>query len=300
MNQKPLVSVICTCFNHENFVVETLNSVLKQTYSNIEIIIIDDSSLDDSLNVIENWLKDQNEIIFIKNNLNLGNTKTFNKAVKFANGSFLIDLSCDDKLLPNCIELQIDTFLKNNLQTTGIVFGNSENIDVDGNFISNYFSVNEQNKVLNKELFKTDLQRILKGGLCMNSVSSMINKSVFDELNGFDESLMYEDLDFWLRVLDKHQIVFIDEIITQKRSLKTSLGSQFYKKSAFSNKMDDSTFKIFIKVFRKYISNKTILKALLKRIHNSMENSFKNKKWPLLIRLSFLKLKVNFYILLAK
>lgn len=300
MNQKPLVSVICTCYNHQNFVTDSIQSVLNQTYSNIEIIIIDDYSLDDSVTVIKNFIIDFPEIKFIENPENLGNTKAFNKAEKLATGDFLIDLAGDDLLLKNCIEDQVNTFLSTENKSVGIVFGNTLNINANGDYVSDYFKTNLNKNVVDQGLFKTDLKRILKGGLCMNSVSSMMNKKIFNELNGYDESLAYEDLDYWLRVLDNHKIIFIDKFLTQKRNLSTSLGSQFYRKSKFSNKMDLSTLKIYKKVLKKHKSNKTILKALLKRIHHSMEQSFKNKKMSVFLRFFQIKILTNLYILVAK
>lgn len=300
MNQNPLVTVICTCFNHQNFVIETLNSVLNQRYSNIEIIIIDDCSSDDSISVITTFLKNRPEIRFIQNQQNLGNTKTFNKATKFANGTFLVDLACDDILLPDCIEIQIDTFLKTNIISTGIVFGNSEYIDENGNFLSDYFPTDSNKKVIDKSLFQTNLKQLLQGGLVMNSVSAMINKSIFDELKGYDESLAFEDLDFWIRVLEKYKIVFIDEIITQKRDLKSSLGNQFFKKNKTANQIDLSMNKIFSKVISNHRKDKNILKAVLKRIHYNIDNSFKNKKYKFVFLFGVQKIKVHYFILLAK
>ena len=92
MHKKPLVSIICLCYNHDHFVVESLNSVLNQNYQPIEMIIIDDCSTDKSVAVIEKWLENLQNITFIKNTKNLGNTKSFNKAAKMAKGEFLIDL----------------------------------------------------------------------------------------------------------------------------------------------------------------------------------------------------------------
>ena len=75
MQEKPLVTIICLSYNHEKFVVESLNSVMNQNYSSIELIIIDDCSTDNSKSVIEKWLIDHPTIHFIVNSSNLGNTK---------------------------------------------------------------------------------------------------------------------------------------------------------------------------------------------------------------------------------
>ena len=71
MHNKPLVTVICLCYNHAAFIVEALDSVLNQTHSNVELIIADDFSTDNSVDVIENWLKNHPNISFFANKVNL-------------------------------------------------------------------------------------------------------------------------------------------------------------------------------------------------------------------------------------
>jgi len=106
MQNSPLVSIICLSYNHAQFVEEALNSVLVQTYKNIELLIADDCSPDDSKSVIENWLKNHPKVVFVANTTNLGNTKTFNKMLALSKGEYVMDLAADDVLLPNCITNQ--------------------------------------------------------------------------------------------------------------------------------------------------------------------------------------------------
>ena len=79
MQNFPLVSVICLSYNHEAYVVEALNSVINQTYPNLELLIADDCSDDNSIGVIKDWVKNHPEVHFSTNEKNLGNTKTFNQ-----------------------------------------------------------------------------------------------------------------------------------------------------------------------------------------------------------------------------
>ena len=67
MKNNPLVTVVCLCYNHSHYVQEALNSVLNQTYSNIELIVIDDCSPDDSKSVIEVWISRNKTVQFISN-----------------------------------------------------------------------------------------------------------------------------------------------------------------------------------------------------------------------------------------
>ena len=82
----PKVSVICLSYNHENFIRETLDSVVNQDYPNMEIIIIDDCSTDNTTSIIEEFIKAFPSIQYLRNEKNSGNCKSFNKALKMASG----------------------------------------------------------------------------------------------------------------------------------------------------------------------------------------------------------------------
>jgi glycosyltransferase involved in cell wall biosynthesis len=130
------------CYNHEAYVVESLNSVINQSYSSIEVIIVDDYSTDSSKTIITTWLEKNPEIQLITNETNLGNTKSFNKALKHAKGEYIIDLAADDILLTNCVALQIAAFKNSRYKNLGVVYGNVELISENGSFASFYFPVN--------------------------------------------------------------------------------------------------------------------------------------------------------------
>jgi len=152
MQNNPFVTVICLCYNQEAFVVESLNSVLNQSYPFIELIIVDDFSTDNSKKTISTWLKNNPNVYFIANETNLGITKSFNRALQLAKGEYVIDLAADDVLLPECIEKQINAFTNSSFKNLGVVYGNAELISENGSFNSYYFPVNTQKKVLKKGL----------------------------------------------------------------------------------------------------------------------------------------------------
>ena len=148
MQNKSLVTVICLCYNHENFVTESLFSVMNQDYAFVELIIVDDCSTDNSKNIIKKWLLDYPEVRFISNEINLGNTKSFNKALQCAKGDYIIDLAADDVLLPNCISLQVKAFENSAFKNLGIVYGNAELINEKGDFESYYFPVDQNRNII--------------------------------------------------------------------------------------------------------------------------------------------------------
>lgn len=103
----PLISAIIPVFNGAEFIEEAINSVLFQTYPNIEIIVIDDGSMDDSEIKISAYKN-----IKYKKQLNVGPAAARNLGCQFASGEFLAFLDQDDMWLPNKIEKQVDLFLK--------------------------------------------------------------------------------------------------------------------------------------------------------------------------------------------
>jgi glycosyltransferase involved in cell wall biosynthesis len=292
--QKPLVTIICLSYNHEQFVVESLNSVLNQSYKNIELIIADDCSTDSSEKTIKNWLENYPDIQFISNETNLGNTKTFNKALKIAKGDYVIDLAADDVLLPNCVEKQIDTFLNSNQKKLAIVYGNAEIISENKQHLRYYYEVNHEKKVLKKPATGDIYSSILSQNSMICSVASMVKREVLDELKGYDENLAYEDLDLWIRTARNYNFEFIDSVLIQKRELEDSLGSQFYKKfNSRTRKINHSTYLIIKKAIA---LNKTKAenKAVLKRVHQEMVKAQKTYDIGLFIKYIPLELKLRF------
>ncbi|MDI9309904.1 MAG: glycosyltransferase [Limnohabitans sp.] len=295
MNEKPLVSVICLNYNHSKYVIECLNSVKNQSYHNVELIIIDDYSTDNSIEIINNWLEKNPNIVFLQNNTNLGNTKSFNKAAKIAKGDYLLDLAADDVLLPDCIEKQIEKFQTSGYRNLGLVYGNLENINEDGTFNSYYFEVGTNKKVLTKRKTGDIYSSIISTGKIICSPSALLRKSVFDKLGGYDKNLVYEDLDYWIRLSRDYEIDFVDHILVKKRILTNSLGTKFHQKQ-YSKRMGESTY-IIIKKALSMCKNQDEYRALLKKVHYEIILMYKFNNYSLLLKLLSIKLKIHKIIL---
>jgi glycosyltransferase involved in cell wall biosynthesis len=289
MQEDVWVTVICSCYNHSSFVVESLKSVLKQSHKNIQLIVIDDFSSDNSIAVIEDFIKEYPEIIFIKNTTNLGLTKSFNHAMQLVKGQYLIDLAADDVLLPDCIEIQLETFKTSQLNNLAIVYGNAELIFENGTQIAYYFDVDSQNKTIEKRPSGDIYTEVISIKTVICSVSSMVKKSVFDELNGYDENLSYEDFDFWIRVSRKYNIEFVDAILIQKRILSNSLHASFFKSK---NMHGYSTYQILKKAFN-LNQNKKENQILLGRIYLEIKIAFKTANYFLGIKNIALLIRVG-------
>ena len=112
MSSKPLVSVLITAYNREKLIVEALESVLECTYRNIEIIIVDDVSSDNTLNVIKAFAEKDSRIRYYQNEKNLGDYPNRNRAASYARGEYITYLDSDDKMLPGGLEQCMEGMLK--------------------------------------------------------------------------------------------------------------------------------------------------------------------------------------------
>ena len=105
----PLVTVIIACYNHEKYIEQSISSVLEQTYGNVELLVIDDGSTDDSVAVIKRLLT-AHDFNFIEQ-ANQGLSKTLNEAIRRAQGSLIAPFGSDDVMLPDRLRQQVEYLL---------------------------------------------------------------------------------------------------------------------------------------------------------------------------------------------
>lgn len=293
MTKSPLVTVICLCYNQSAYVTQALDSVLNQSYKNIEIIVVNDASTDDSKVIIESKIKDLAAVTFINLEKNTGPNKAFNLAAKKANGTYIMDLAADDFLEPTAISNLVTTFINSKYTKTALVFGNANLVNKEGVFLKRFFETNENDLVVNQPKTGDVYIEMLKSGVYMCSISALFSKKHFDLLGGYDETLAYEDLDFWLRLSYTYHIDFTDTIITNKRVVDSSLGSQFKNKNKLSKKINNSTFTILKKTL---FLNKTKAedKAVQQRINYEIIAALKRNNFVLVLKYALLKTQFLF------
>ena len=292
MKNATQITVICSCYNHEKYVIKSIQSVLNQTYKNIQLIVIDDFSTDNSVELIENFISKYPQIQFIKNKENLGLTKSVTNAFKYVTGDYFIDLAADDILLPKCIEIQLATFDDTNYANLAIVYGNAENITEEGDHESYYFEVDEDLKSKKTRPSGDIYSKVISSETVLCSVSSMYKKSIFNALNGYDTSLTYEDLDYWIRASREYNIEYIDAVLVQKRITPNSLHASFFTKK---NKNSHSTYMILKKAF-KLNKNKNEHRALIPRINIEIRNSFLSRNFLVMLKNCYLRIKIGIKI----
>lgn len=200
--EKPLVSIITPTYNQAKFLTETIESVLKQDYKNIEYIIIDGGSNDGTLDI----LKKYSDKVFWISEKDKGQTDAINKGLKIAKGSILAYLNSDDTYyIKNAVSLAVDYLINNS--NIKIVYGRSIYVDERGQRIGYYNS------------YEFDYEKIFSE--CLNPIpqpSTFIKREVFEKIGLFDEKLSYAmDLDFWLRAGLFFQFGYLPQILSTFR-----------------------------------------------------------------------------------
>lgn len=268
MNSSPLVSVICLSYNHERYIDEALESLFSQTFTNMEIIIVDDASEDKSSEVIERMISGRRGVKYFRNEINLGNCKSFNYAFAQSKGSFIIDFALDDVLNPDRIQKQVDLFEQLG-ESYGVVHSDATIIDEEGNFLSKWSD--QQLKVDNGFVFEAILE---KSFICPPTM--MIRREVLEYLGGYDESLAYEDFDFWVRSSYKFKYFYSPDNLTIKRVVRSSLSTKGDQKG--NNRIQESTARVCEKAnwLIKNEAEKTALRkrALLEMRHALLVQSY--------------------------
>jgi GT2 family glycosyltransferase len=277
MDSLPLVSIICLCYNQKPFVREAIQSVLAQKYSNIELIVVDDASNDGSQQEIREILANTN-IKFIALEKNLGNCAAFNIGFRESKGQYLIDLAADDVLLPDRVACGVRDFQKAN-QQAGVHFSDAYLMNEDGNDIRTHYARDEKGQLITK-VQEGDIYETLIARYFICPPTMIIKRIVLEQLNGYDESLHYEDFDFWIRSSRHFQYLFNEAPLVQKRILKHSHSSSQF---AFRSKHILSTLKVCEKIFTLNKSKSEDL-ALSRRCRYEIRQCLRTLNWGLIPR----------------
>lgn len=212
--EQELVSIITPIYNGEKFIEETIISVKKQTYTNWEMIIVDDCSKDNSEKIIKKLAESDERIKYFRLDKNSGVANARNTALKISKGRFAAFLDADDLWLPEKLEKQIDFMLEHNIE---ISFASYELIDEKGI---------KKNKVI-RVPEKINYEKLLKENV-IGCLTVVIDKS---KVNFFEmPNIRHEDYITWLSLLKKgYKAYGIYEVLALYRKLDTSVSSNKLK-----------------------------------------------------------------------
>ncbi len=255
--QSPLVTIVCICYNHAKYISKAVQSIWDLNYPNIQLIIADDASTDDSQHVIGKLVKDK-EVEWLLNKANIGHCKTFNKALKLAKGAFIIDLAADDMLLPNSVSVGVLELQKRG-DEYGVFFADAALVNSEGVVLRNHVT---QSFFKNGNVPQGNIYKPILGKYFINPVTMIYRKTMVDALGGYNETLHYEDFDFWVRSSRLYKYCYVPIITVKKRVLSNSVSASQYIKNS---NMLVSTLEVCKTAFKLNV-NKQEDFALLKRL----------------------------------
>lgn len=202
-----------TAYNREKYIAEAIESVLASTYSDFELIIVDDASTDNTVKIVKDFEEKDNRIKLYINDKNLGDYPNRNKAASYAKGKYLKYVDSDDTIYPTCLEIMVRSMEKYPEAGFGLC---SLKADVDNPFPF----VLSPKESYEYHFFGPGLFH--KGPL-----TAIFLKTAFDQICGFKEERMISDTDMWHRMGLKYPVVLMgDGIVWQRRHADQELSDQ--------------------------------------------------------------------------
>jgi len=200
------VTAIITSYKRDTEIVErAVNSILDQTFSDIEILIVDDNVPDSSYSADLKKLCEEKNIVYLTQNANKGACSARNYGIKHASGDYIGFLDDDDEWLPEKIEKQLAVFSKD--PDVGLVY-------CRGNIVNE--ETRKVTSIYNENNIKTDLsfQELLGKDYIGSTSQPLVRKECFENVGGFwEEQPARQDYEMWLRISQKYKIFGIKDIL---------------------------------------------------------------------------------------
>ena len=244
----PLVTVIIPTYNRAKYIEDTIRSVINQTYKNLEIIVYDDGSTDNTKEIVESF-KDKRIKYFWQKNSGMPAVPR-NKAINHSSGEYIAFIDSDDLWLPNKLEKQLKEYEQNN--NVGLVCTSIIQFNENDEWIKN-LELSDKDFTFKSLLFNSHVR--------LSSV--LVKKSVLNDVGLFDENPIIrvgEDYELWLRISKKYKIKYIDLPLTRYRH---HIGNISKKNFELINALKA----VYSVLFNKKIINRKIYELMIERMN---------------------------------
>lgn len=224
----PKISVVLPVYNGDKYLKSSIESVLKQTYIDFELIIIDDCSTDLSAKIAHQYSDADERVKYYRNEQNLKLPLSLNRGFSLACGDYFTWTSCDNLYLPNAFEKMLEALEKD--ERIGLVYSSMQIID-EMNTELNVVDAGPPNHIIYRNVI---------------GAAFMYRRQIAEQIGGYDPNLfLCEDYEYWLRIATTTLIVPIDSCLYQYRQHSESLSHQHEEKIIAKG----------IQVQKKYYSN---------------------------------------------
>jgi glycosyltransferase involved in cell wall biosynthesis len=224
-SNSPLVSVIVAAYNAETFIKQTLDSVLNQTYRNIEVLVVDDGSEDRTAEIVAAIVQKSQRVILLQQS-NQGVASARNLAIQNSRGAYIAPIDADDIWYPQKLEKQMQCMLQAE-PSVGLVYAWSAYINEKDLFIGRYTAENFY--TVEGDVYITMVYRNFIG----NASTPLIRRACLDKIGGYSSQLKeqdaqgYEDWDLYLRIAEYYQFRVVPEFLVGYRQSTGSMSSNF-------------------------------------------------------------------------
>ncbi|MBF2009539.1 MAG: glycosyltransferase [Chlorogloeopsis fritschii C42_A2020_084] len=267
----PTVSVVMTVYNGEKTIVETISSVLKQTFSDFEIIVVNNGSTDNTLEVLKN-IQDQRLKVFSYEHVDL--PTSLNRCFSHATGEFLAFLDADDLWTSDKLELQVQALQKN--PKAGIAYSWTNFIDEQGQLLGKGEPIYFKGNVL---------ANLLVCNFIASGSNALIRKKAIESGEYFDpECGSCTDWDYWLRIASKWEFVLVPKYQVFYRQSSHSTSSKIEQMEKACVFVVEKAFKTLPPEFQ-YLKNQSLAtvyqyctRKYLQNYSNSIDNLIQARK----------------------
>jgi len=212
----PEVSVIMPVYNGERFLAEAIESVLSQSFEDLELICVDDGSIDESKDIIHSFHDERIKYLYQKNSGSPARGR--NVGINESKGNYIAFIDQDDLYMPESIYERVNCFI--NDPKINFVYSDCEIIDVEGNRISDSIITHANKIPYSGKCFK---KLFLGNFIPIQGV--MVNRKVFDSVGLFNEHLVgTDDYEMLLRISYHYPVVYVDKTLARWRSHQLSLS----------------------------------------------------------------------------
>lgn len=225
--EKPLVSICIPAYNSGRYIEETVRAALASDWPNLEVLVADDGSTDETVSILERLAAEDDRLRLIINEENLGMTGNWNRCVREAKGEYVKLIPADDLVYPDCLKKTLPPLLRD--PEVCLSIGGTDLINEEGKVTGSYAhwpvaGVHKGAKVARASL--------LFNNFFGNPVCALFRKSDFERVGGFSEGIVYIlDFDLWLKLALLGRVAFCKEKLSAFRVRKDSntgkmIGSQ--------------------------------------------------------------------------
>lgn len=222
------ISIVFTSYNHKDFLKEALDSLLRQTFADFELLIIDDCSTDGSQEVLRKYEAQDERIRLFVNHKNSGSyVYSTNQGASYATAPYVVFAQCDDYAEPTQLQQLYDAITSN--QEVGVVFSASKMVDKRGDVLNEDYNVRE--KAFKKlcavdvRISKKQMERFLLDSCVIPNLSAaMIRRDLFEKQGGLsDRYFVLADWDFWLKTSQECDFYYLREPLNNFRQHDTTI-----------------------------------------------------------------------------